>query len=407
MYRILTIFILLSFASSTAIANDLPIELLDGKKSITIKFEYISGYIVVDISVNGHDDVSVILDTGSQYTLFFDKKYGDELNLSYTDTIEVVGSDLRLVREAYISRETNIELNGCKAIDHDMLFLSENIDMLDKVIGRPVSGILGMSFFSNLALEINYQRQRIRIIDPTHIDRFTKFYDHKREITLYGRKPHITYHDEKGNTSTALIDTGSPLPYTTYLRSLGDLPEKWIPGVLGQGLGGPILGYIGLEDDLRIFEQPYSRLMTRYQFIEDLDSLSQASVEIRKGIIGNDLLSQFEIIIDFMNEDIYTQPNKAYDATADYNKSGIQVMASGEKLNEYKIIAVNMRSPGQLAGLQKGDQIISCNWMMKWNLSLGGLSRLFTSSRDRKIKLKILRDGEEIKKEFRLDAYLG
>ncbi len=401
-------FILLSICiCSTVSSSDLPIKLLEGKKSKTIPISYIAGYIVVNLSVNDADPVDMIFDTGSQYTLFFDKQYADDLGVAFTDTINVVGSDLRIIKEAYISRETDIELKGSIPVSHDVLFLSEDINLLDEVIGRPISGILGTAFFNNLGVEIDYRRGQMKIVDATYIDQFTRKYDAQTEIEMIKNKPHIKYQLRDGSNRTALLDTGSPLPYTTYLQSLGDLPDNWIPGILGKGIGGSITGYLGLEDQLTILEQQFSKVMTRYQFINDLDSISRNVVEYRDAVIGNAILSQFDVMIDFMNHQIYTQPNRSYKATFRYNKSGIQVLKSGDDLNEYTVFAVNKTSPAYYAGVEKGDIILSCNYLRKRFLSLHRLARVFASKKDKTIKMKLKRSDEIIEKEFVLEAYLG
>lgn len=400
-------FCLFFLSVSIAISADLPIKILEGKKSITIPFEYVEGYLVLEVEINDEESVSMIFDTGANSTLIFDKTYANQLGVSMTDTICVIGSDLRLIREAYVCREISIKLESSIPINHDILFLSEDVDLLDKAIGRKISGIIGTSFFYNLAIELDYRHGRLKVIDPSYIERYANTYDCHQELIMTKGKPHITYVSHDDSISSALLDTGSPLPYVTYLKSFDELPDYWITGVLGQGIGGPIKGYLGLEDKITLFNQSFSKTMTRYQYVQDLDSISVLNIAYRDGIIGNDLLSQFDILIDFMNRKIHTKTNLSYKKKFRYNKSGLQIIASGENLTEYKVVAVNMSSPAQFAGIKEEDQILACNLLIGPTLSLRGMTRIFTSKRNRKVKLKIQRDGKILKKEFVIKQYLG
>jgi len=119
-----------------------------------------------------------------------------------------------------------------------------------------------------------------------------------------------------------------------------------VPGYLGTGLSGHIVGYIGRLESLSIGSNTFSQLIANYQEIE-IDSLSPPSAS-RAGIIGNTILSRFHIIIDFIKGEVYLKPNKYARTKFKTDKSGLVLNAFGENLNLFVVhfitIAVNSRS---------------------------------------------------------------
>jgi len=395
------------FSTLNVWGNDLPITLLGGKKSITIPFDYVAGYLVVDVTVNDRPPISLIFDTGAQHTLFFDSGYARTMGLNLSDTITVMGSDLSNQMDAYICRETYLEVKGAEVVQHDVLFLEKRIDLLDHAIGRPIQGILGISFFGNLSIKIDYIKGRITLIDPIYIEDYTRNYSTKQSLNLIDNRPHIPYTSRDGTTGLALLDTGAGLSYSAFITSEQELPDSWIPSVIGHGIGGIIYGYLGIEPELTTFDTPFTKVISRYQITEEIEQSALPIIEQRDALIGNALLSQFTIILDLLNEEIYTKPNRKYRPESRYNKSGLQLLAYGYKFHKIYVQAVDIRSPAFLADLRPGDYIVSCNLLRGRLLTLNRLYRIFSQDKNRTLKITVLRDGELLTKEITLSPYLG
>jgi C-terminal processing protease CtpA/Prc len=71
----------------------------------------------------------------------------------------------------------------------------------------------------------------------------------------------------------------------------------------------------------------------------------------------------------------------------------------------YTISNVRENSPAFLAGLKINDQILSINNSNNSNITLNDINLLLQSKENRKIKLKVLRDGQEIKTQFELQHF--
>jgi len=397
----------LFFSFNVSWSNDLPISLLGGEKSVTIPFEFVAGYAVVNVRINGRPPISLIFDTGAQHSLFFDPEYARTLGLPLSDTITVMGSDMSTKMDAYICRESYLHLEGTTEVKHDILFLSERIDILDHAIGRPIQGILGISFFGNLSIQIDYIKGRILLIDPEYLDLFTRKYPIKQKLVMIDNRPHLPYCKSDGSTGLALLDTGAAISLSTFITSEDELPETWIPSVLGQGIGGNIYGYLGIESKLIAFDTPFSKVVTRYQLTEEMEKSAETIVEQRDALIGNSLISQFDLILDLLNHEVYIKPNRRYKPESRYNKSGLQLLAYGYKFHKIYVQSVDIRSPAFLEDIREGDYIISCNLLKGRLLTLNSLYKKFTQKKNKKLKLKLLRDGRVLKKCITLSPYLG
>jgi len=84
------------------------------------------------------------------------------------------------------------------------------------------------------------------------------------------------------------------------------------------------------------------------------DEFNVTSYPFLGGLIGNDLLRRFNIIINYPEQIIYLKPNLHFSDPFDYSYTGLGIyMEEGE----IKVIDIVPNSPGDKAGFQKDDII--------------------------------------------------
>lgn len=389
------------------VANDLPIKMLGGQESIVIDFKTVNGYIIVPIQINETLEIDCIFDTGAEHSLLFNTIYTDILGLEYSDTIQLYGSDFMRYQEALITRQSWLKVGNGVSIKHDLLITQEAYYNFEELIGYRVEGILGMSYFKNLGIKIDYIKKKLHIFDAKGIDKFAKPDYHKQDMDVVSHKPYIKT-SSKGSQVTYLLDSGANLSLLEYIDSTQQIQSKYIEGILGRGLGGEIVGYAGLSKSIPIFDQRFESIVVNYQVKQAMQDSVLGNVGFqRDGLVGNEVLAQFYIILDFLNREIYTKPNRHFSSKAKYNKSGIEVVSFGPNLNQYFIRSVVMTSPAELADIREGDIILSINRIPSSLYNLQAFKSLFSRKKDKKIRLKIRRQGKEIFKEFYLKDYLN
>lgn len=383
-------------------------DVLGNRSTRSVPFVQENGFILVDLVFNHKLPMRFIFDTGAQNTILFDKIYADFTSVQYDDKIRLLGSDLSGPILASIGRNVNIKLANFPSVIRDIIVLEEDYINLEEIIGVKVQGILGTDYFKNLIIEIDYIRSKITFHDP--LDFNYKLLQKYQRIParVYKNKAYIEtaiqYDHSDPIIAKLLIDTGASVSLLLHLahNSAIVLPENTISGTLGKGLGGDLLGYIGLIKKFELSEFQFNDLITNFQSIDttllDMDDV------FRDGILGNTMLSRFNVFIDFRNEYLYLKPNKTFDDEFDINKSGLSLIATGKYLNEYLVTDVLQGSSGDLAGVLKGDLITAVGPWYNRRKNLSSVLDYFSSKDGKQIQIKVKRQNykEILKFKFKL-----
>lgn len=82
--------------------------------------------------------------------------------------------------------------------------------------------------------------------------------------------------------------------------------------------------------------------------------------------------------------------------------SGMEVTNPMPGLPVFTITNIRENSPAYFAGLQENDQILTINSSNHKSIELNDINLLLQSKEKKKIKMKVLRNGEEYKTSFEL-----
>lgn len=400
MYLFLFIGLLVCTNYQKNFAQVLGLELLDNQKEIELKFEYVQGFILVDVKFNNVLPLKFILDTGAEHIILFDKTFSDIFGFKYDKKISLIGSDLNKEVFAFITRSIPIQLSGCKTVNRDVIILEEDFLFLEEITGKPIHGILGSRFLRGLVLDINYKRKKIKLINSQFFEPPQKEYS-KIDIQAEGHKPYYKSQiiTAQGDSIPAnlLIDTGSALPFMIFLDSHPslNLPENIIKGKLGKGLGGNLEGYLGKVKSLELGPFQFKSLITRFQKLDESNDVQ--IYKYRNGLIGNPILSRFHFILDMVRSELYLKPNKNYNKKFKYDKSGLTIYAFGNKLDNYYIKNVIKGSPADEAGIKEGDILKKIGFFPANFNTLESITKKFEKKEGKKFKLTLERNGVRYK----------
>lgn len=233
-----------------------------------------------------------------------------------------------------------------------------NYDLLSSIYGEKIDGIIGYGFFSRYLVKVDY--------DSLKMDIYTK-----GDITYprggFVLRPQFSHlpmteghlNDAREIHSRFYFDTGAGLCLLLSSVFTADsivfAPKKKKPvHTEAAGLGGKTFMQL---TTLKTFSLgPYRfRQIPTYIFDDSYDVTNYPQLG---GLIGNDLLRRFNLILNYDRSEIYMVPNNNFHQPFDYSYSGILI---GRVDGKIRVVGVMEDSPAKKAGFKEGDIILSIN----------------------------------------------
>ncbi len=351
MKKILTI-LLLCFACLMSFAQE---EFIPppAKLITSFKFKLLTGGIITLKGKlnNFTDTLNFILDTGSG-GISLDSTTTQRLSLptQLSDrTIRGIAG-IRQVRFAY---NNTLHLPGL-TVD-SMNFHINDYEVLTSSYGEKIDGIIGYAFLSRFIVKVDYDS--------------SKLYVYTKGTIKYPRGGHLlkpllvnlpifsaTVRDEDEVTNRFYFDTGAGMCLLMSSDFVSDSSfikskRKWY-ATQAEGLGGKAPMKTGVVKSVKIGPFKFKNVPA---FIFT-DEYNVTSYPYLGGLIGNDLLRRFNLIINYDKRDIYLMPNSHYYEPFDYSYTGLGMyMIDGE----IRIIDVMPGSPAEEAGFKAGDVVMA------------------------------------------------
>ena len=374
------------------------------KKSITISFKSSSNLIIIPVAINNSDTLNFILDTGVKYPIITELPFVNKLNLNYLQPINVKGLGEGEQLTAYRSGNNTISLNGLVAYDQEIhMIINENFQ-ISQILGIPVHGMIGFNLFKDYVVRIDYETHKITLTKPEFFTYKQKDKDIVLPLIFEQNKPFVktsivTDKNEEVPVKL-LVDTGASdaIWLSTNSDSRISLPENHIETFLGRGLSGDLFGKKGRIGAIWVGPLVLYEPIVAFPDNELVDQL--IGQNDRNGTLGAEILRRFYVTMDYPNKRLILRPNSSLKDKFNCNMSGLEVSNPMPGLPIFLVDNIRKNSPAYYAGIQENDQIISLNNSSDKTLTLNDINLLFQSQEDRKIKLTVLRNGEQIKTEF-------
>jgi len=138
----------------------------------------------------------------------------------------------------------------------------------------------------------------------------------------------------------------------------------------------------------------------------DTSAENLAQINYRNGLIGNSILSRYQVVFDYIGSKMWLKPNKNYQSEFVYDRSGISLIASGLLLNIFTIQNVLPNSPAWNVDIRRGDEIVKIGYTPAQLLTLDEILKVFQKKPGKRIKIVLLRDGKRLKKTIVLKDLL-
>src|SRR5688572_2621516 len=364
----------------------------------SIRFKQLSGGVILLKAqfANYPDTLSFILDTGSG-GISLDSATVDYFKITPTPSemtiLGIAGS--RKVSFVYNQR---LRLPGL-TVD-SLNFHINDYEILTQVYGEKIDGIIGYSLLSRYIFWINYDSSKISIFTNGRLKYPCGGWLYEPILrTLPVQSARIR--DGVTTDSRFLFDIGAGLCLMLNKEFIEDSnfldKKRVLYAKEAEGVGGKIDMHMTVIKELRM--GPY-RFRNIPVFVFD-DTFNITSYPYLSGIIGNDILRRFNLILNYAKREFYFMPNTHYQDPFDYAYSGIELYyVDGDIL----LGDVAIASPAEKAGLREGDVLIGINNMLNANIQQ---YKTALQSAGQKIRIIISRDDKLMEFNFKIKSILS
>ena len=383
--------VIISFLVENITAGNKP------KSIYSIPFEIVGSYVILHVKINDSSPLNLILDSGIRNTIITELDQGDRISLNYSDVKELMGLGGGNLLEAYTSNSNTLKTGKFKMESKTVYVLKNDIFNLSKHSGTRINGLIGVDFFQDYTVEINYSSKRIRMYDPSTFE-MPKGYS-MLPVTIESQKMFVNLTvlepDSTRKSVKMLLDTGAELNawFQTLTKESVQTPAKWIPGTIGEGLNGLITGKYG-----HIPQICFGDFCIKNPIVSFPDSSTIAGIILnskRDGTIGSQLLSRFNIFIDYKQKKFYFKPNSTFTKQFTYNVAGIEIIQVSQYFTLTEVLDVWKNSPAFLAGVKTGDEIIEVNGTSAFQMTIGEIRKIFETPTKNTLSLTLRRDKNE------------
>jgi len=405
-----------------------------------IPFKLINNLVVIPVEVNG-TTLTFLLDTGVSSTIMFSLSEVDSLQLNNTETVKIRGLGDGGSISALKSKSNSLKIGKAIDNDHTVFVIYDKSLNLSTRMGIPIHGIVGFEFFKNLIVKTNYTSKKLTFYNPKtyqpkkckKCEIFDIIFQNKKaylnlDVTASSMSKEVTLLIDSGSSDAIWIFDDKDFIDTTLKKSFDDF--------LGQGLSGGIFGKRSKLSKIQIGNYQLKNVKVAFPDKKSMENIK--FFKDRDGSLGGDILKRFTVIYDYPNNKISLKKNGQFKTPFHYNMSGITLKHDGVVLVKDKnmtnnsdktetsgaislslstvynfylaprfiVSEIREDSPAALAGIYKGDEIVSVNGRETHRFELYELIGLFASKAGKKIMLKVKRNGIIFKKKFYLKEVL-
>ena len=361
----------------------------------TFSFKQLSGGVILlkGLFANFPDTLNFILDTGSG---------GISLDSATVEHFRVVPtpSDMTILgiaglRKVSFLYNQKLKLPGL-TVD-SLNFHINDYEILSSVYGEKIDGIIGYSLLSRYIFRLDYDSAKVHIYTNGRMKYPRGGWLYEPVLrTLPVQEARVK--DAVTVNSRFLFDIGAGLCMMLSKDFIADSnflnKKRVLYSKEAEGVGGKIDMQMTVIKEVKL--GPY-RFRNVPIFIFD-DNYNITAYPYLGGLIGNDLLRRFNIILNYAKKEFYLTPNSHYNDLFDYAYAGIELY-----LVDGKVVLgdVAIGSPAALSGLMEGDVVIGINNNITQNLQQYKQALQVPGE---KIKMIVSRHGDLMQFEFKVKS---
>lgn len=350
-------------------------------------FKLLTGGIITLKAKVSHfpDSLNFILDTGSG-GISLDSTTAARIKIPTVESDRTIRgiAGIKKVRFAY-----NHTLHLPKLAIDSLNFHINDYDILSSVYGEKIDGIVGYSFLSRYIVKIDYDSLIISVHTKGRI-KYPRGGWLLKPILSSIPVTRATVRDEAEVGGRFYFDTGAGmclLLSTAFVEdsSLLRPKGKWHYSQ-AEGLGGRAPMKQGVIRQVKLGPYKFRNVPT-YIFEDEYNITAYPYLG---GLVGNDLLRRFNLIINYDNRDIHLLPNSHFRDLFDYSYTGLGMYYVDGVI---KILDVMQGSPAEKAGFKEEDIVMAVENDFSQNIQA---YKNLMQHPGEKVKILVYRDGEPV-----------
>jgi hypothetical protein len=234
-------------------------------------------------------------------------------------------------------------------------FHVSDYEILSSVYGDKIDGIIGYTFFSRYIVKIDYDSSRLLLYSKGYM-KYPKGGVLLKPLLVNLPIQSALVRDAATTLARFYFDTGAGLSLLFSADFVSDSSllnnKKRSFPTQAEGLGGKTNMTLTTVREFKL--GPYRfRNVPAYIFDDDYNVTSYPFLG---GLIGNDILRRFNIILNYDRRDIYMIPNTHYRDPFDYSYTGLGIYWID---GEVRVGDVMKNSPAEKAGFRVDDIILA------------------------------------------------
>lgn len=350
-------------------------------------FTQLSGGIVIVRAIldNHPDTLNFVFDTGSG-GISLDSTTVDFLKLTTVKTEKTIRG-IAGIKNVDFTMGHTLKLGTLAAEKLD--FHINDYELLTSVYGIRIDGIIGYSFLRRYIVRLDYDNMVIEVYSPGSFKYPRGGYMLKPNFSTLPLQSAVIQ-DDRLIASRFIFDTGAGLSFLFSKDFVDDSVvfrknRKFYP-TQAEGLGGKRQMSVSVVKEVKL--GPYKFKRVPVHIFED--EYNVTSYPLLGGLIGNDILRRFNVILNYPEQSIHIKPNTHFSESFDYSYTGLGIyLVDGE----IRVIDIMPGSPGDKAGFLPGDVIFSVETNASKNIQT--YKNLFQNSIG-KMRVVVFRDQQPL-----------
>lgn len=281
--------------------------LTHGQSYSELPFRLINDLIVIPVLVNGEKELNFILDTGTHTPIILNDKHVKGMDMKLTRDVRFQGAGNGKLVEGKVISSMSLQIGDAYARHIGGILLDKNPLSNLQLEHVKIHGIIGATLFRSFAVEIDYITQTLRLHDDHEFLNQHAYSAHEMEIE-FSRPllPTEVVFRKNSYPLKLMIDTGFNNEMLIYDPEIVDYHPRRFK-LIGKGYSGNVKGSEVNLKSLKLANRQIFDISTYFPSRASYKKDKERNNSSRDGIIGNALLKQFCVVLDYAHEKFYLQ----------------------------------------------------------------------------------------------------